>query len=368
MTSMISRQFLLRFVDMVVPYNHMGPFVNKKISEGKKPLTGFFLYRKNDDIGGKMKILFSAHENAWAGLLGLLKTELPHHEYVASGRFGFESLRGFDVLIPTMTAVNRDLLASGDRLRLIQQCGAGLEGVDLKAAADMNIRVANVPTDISGNADSVAELGIYMMIGLSRNFRKMAFCLAGRQMGIPPGRALGGKTVGIVGLGGIGRSLARRLKAFDVHIIGIKRHDPQKAKAELDLEWVGTPGDLKELLVRSDYVLLCLPLTPENRNMMGRHAFQMMKPDSFLINLSRGGLVERDALEDALASEKIGGAGLDVFWEEPPDPDDPIFQYNVLATPHIGGATDVSIRGIVHGVAENIRRLETGQDLLYVKA
>ena len=94
----------------------------------------------------------------------------------------------------------------------------------------------------------------------------------------------------------------------------------------------------------------------------------MMKGDSFLINLSRGGLVDRSALEDALASDKIGGAGLDVFWEEPPDPDDPIFKYNVLATPHIAGSTDVSIRGIVKAVAENIRRLETGQNLLYVKA
>ena len=137
---------------------------------------------------------------------------------------------------------------------------------------------------------------------------------------------------------------------------------------ELGLQWVGTPEDMEQLLGRSDYVVLCLPLTPESRNMMGRHTFDMMKGDSFLINLSRGGLVDRSALEDALASDKIGGAGLDVFWEEPPDPDDPIFKYNVLATPHIAGTTDVSIRGIVKAVAENIRRLETGQNLLYVKA
>ncbi|MFA6411215.1 MAG: 2-hydroxyacid dehydrogenase [Syntrophales bacterium] len=315
-----------------------------------------------------MKILFAAHENAWGGFLGLLKNGLPQHEFAASGRFGFETLKGFDVLIPTMSAVNREHLAGSDRLRLIQQCGAGLEAVDLQAAAEMNIRVANVPTDISGNADSVAELGIYMMIGLSRDPRKMALCLANRQMGVPQGRALSGKTVGIIGLGGIGRALARRLKAFDVHLIGIKRQDPQKAKAELGLEWVGTPEDMKELLGRSDYVVLCLPLTTESRNMMERHTFDMMKGDSILINLSRGGLVDRGALEDALTAGKIGGAGLDVFWEEPPDPDDPIFRYNVMATPHIGGVTDVSIRGIVRAVTENIRRLETGQDLLYLKA
>jgi phosphoglycerate dehydrogenase-like enzyme len=315
-----------------------------------------------------MKILFAAHENAWGGFLGLLKNELPQHEFEASGRFGFENLKGFNVLIPTMSAVNREHLAGSEPLQLIQQCGAGLEAVDLQAAAEMNIRVANVPTDISGNADSVAELGIYMMIGLSRDPRKMASCLANRQMGVPQGLALSGKTVGIIGLGGIGRALARRLKAFDVHLIGIKRHHPQKAKTELGLEWVGTPEDMKELLGRSDYVVLCLPLTLESRNMMERHTFDMMKGDSILINLSRGGLVDRGALEDALATGKIGGAGLDVFWEEPPDPDDPIFRYNVMATPHIGGVTDVSIQGIVKAVAENIRRLETGQELLYLKA
>jgi phosphoglycerate dehydrogenase-like enzyme len=92
-----------------------------------------------------------------------------------------------------------------------------------------------------------------------------------------------------------------------------------------------------------------------------------MKRNAFLINLSRGGLVDRAALEEALASEEIGGAGLDVFWEEPVDPDDPIFSYNVLATPHIAGATDISIQGIVKAVAENIRRLEEGQEPLYQK-
>ena len=91
-----------------------------------------------------------------------------------------------------------------------------------------------------------------------------------------------------------------------------------------------------------------------------------MKSGAFLINLSRGGLVDRDALEDALESGKIAGAGLDVFWKEPPDPNDPIFNYNVMATPHIAGSTDVSMRGIVKVVAENIRRLEKNLKPLYL--
>ncbi|MFH1081477.1 MAG: 2-hydroxyacid dehydrogenase [Pseudomonadota bacterium] len=314
-----------------------------------------------------MKILFAAHEKAWGGFFDLIKTELPQYSFEASGRFGFESLKGLDVLIPTMSVVGREQLATADRLQLIQQCGAGLEGVDLQAARELNIVVANVPTEISGNADSVAELGIYLMIGLSRDFKKMSLSLANRQSGTPQGRALSGKTVGIIGLGGIGRALAKKLASFNVRLMGVKRHAPQKAKEELGLEWAGTPEEMDVLFGQSDYVVLCLPLTPENRHMIGREAFNAMKQNAFLINLSRGGLVDRDALEEALASERIAGAGLDVFWEEPVDPGDPVFRHNVLATPHIAGSTDVSISGIVKVVAENIRRLERGQEPLYRK-
>ena len=121
-----------------------------------------------------MKILFAATENAWGGFLGMIRAELPQYYFEAAGGFEVESLKGFDVLIPTMCRVSPELLDTGDRIRLIQQCGSGLEGVDLPAASARGIKVANVPTDISGNADSVAELGIFMMIGLSRNIRGMA--------------------------------------------------------------------------------------------------------------------------------------------------------------------------------------------------
>ena len=314
-----------------------------------------------------MNILFAAQENAWGGFLGLIKAELPQHHFEASGHFGFESLMGFDVLIPTMSKVGREQLTTADRLQLIQQCGAGLEGIDHQYARELNIAVANVPTAMSGNADSVAELGIYLMIGLSRDFRKMSLSLASRKTGTPQGRSLSGKTVGLIGLGGIGRAMAQKLAVFDVRLMGIKRHDPQKAKEELGLEWAGTPAEMDILLGQSDYVVLCLPLTPENQNIIGQQAFGAMKRNAFLINLSRGGLVNRDALEEALASEKIAGAGFDVFWEEPVNPDDPVFKYNVLATPHIAGSTDVSISGIVKVVAENIRRLDRGQEPLYQK-
>lgn len=308
-----------------------------------------------------LNILFAAPESAYGGFLGLIQGELPQHRFKATGQFCVESLVGFDVLNPTMCPITRQLISRADRLKLIQQCGAGLEGVDIAAAAEKGIFVANVPTGISGNADSVAELGIYLMIGLSRDVWGMVKSLQARKIGQPQGKALGGRTVGLVGLGGIGQALIQRLKGFGVRIIGIKNSDPSAAKAELGLDWTGGADQLPELLGQSDFVFLCLPLTPCSTRMINRRTLSCMKPTAYLINLSRGGLVDREALEEALAGGTIAGAGLDVFWEEPPDPHDPIFSHNVMATPHIGGSTDLSMQGIVKGVVENIRRIEAGQ-------
>jgi phosphoglycerate dehydrogenase-like enzyme len=314
-----------------------------------------------------MKILFAAKEDSWGGFLHEIRKRLPQHRFDATGGFFVESLRGYDVLIPTMCRITRDTLATADRLRLIQQCGAGIEGVDLKAALEKNIYVANVPTDSSGNADSVAELGIYLMLGLSRRFRSMEESFRDGRMGEPQGISLSGKTAGIVGLGGIGKALIRHLKGFDMRLLGIRRHDPQLACEELGLDWSGGPNDLDDLLRRSDYVILCVPLSDATTHLINLKTISAMKKGAFLINLARGGLVDRSALEEALRNGMIAGAGLDVFWEEPPDLEDPIFQYNVLATPHIAGSTDVSMLGIVNAVTNNIELIGRGEKPHFLK-
>ncbi|CCK81373.1 Rossmann-fold NAD(P)-binding domain-containing protein [Desulfobacula toluolica] len=134
-----------------------------------------------------MKILFAASEDAWGGFLNRVKKILPGHEFIAEGRFEITDLSGIDVLIPTMSRVTEETLKTADKLQLIQQCGAGLELVDINAARKRGIFVANVPTDVSGNADSVAELAIYLMIGLSRNTEMMKDSLKNRIMGGPMG-------------------------------------------------------------------------------------------------------------------------------------------------------------------------------------
>lgn len=304
-----------------------------------------------------MKILFAAPEDAWGGFLNRIKELLPGHEFMAEKRFEISDLSGVDVLIPTMSKVTDKILDTADRLQLIQQCGAGVELVDIQAARKRNIFVANVPTDISGNADSVAEIVIHLMIGLSRNVPLMKKSLEKQIMGNPMGIALKGRTVGIIGLGGIGKAVVQRLKPFGVRLIGMKQSNPDQARKELDLDWVGDPDELSTLLGQSDYVVLCLPLNNASHGLMNENTLKLMKPGSFLINVSRGGLVDYNALKSALKENKIAGAGLDVFWEEPPDPTDEIFQYNIMATPHIGGATDISRQGIADSVAQNINRI-----------
>lgn len=311
-----------------------------------------------------MRVLIAAEENAWGGMIQQLRQRLPDVEFVASAGHAAESLAGFDALIPGMAKVNAQLLDTADRLKLVQQAGAGVEGVDIASAAARGVIVANVPSDDSGNADSVAELGIWMMIGLARKVSEVPAMLATRQLGLPVGMGLKGKTVGLVGLGGIGKALAQRLAAFDMRLIGVKRTADEDFARQHRLAWVGGMDRLPQLLGEADFVVLSLPHSPETHHIIGESALAQMKAGAFLINLGRGGLIEHGALLAGLRSGSLAGAGLDVFWQEPVDPEDALFDCNVIATPHIGGVTDISLEGNVAAVCENLRRLRDGEAIL----
>lgn len=311
-----------------------------------------------------MRVLIAADENAWGGLIPAIRQTLPDVEFVASAGHAAESLAGFDALIPGMCRVDARLLATADRLRLIQQAGVGLEGIDLRAAKQHGIMVANVPSDDSGNADSVAELGIWMMIGLARRQNEIADCLAQQKLGQPIGMGLKGKTVGLVGLGGIGKALAKRLAPFGMRMIGVKREADDAFAREHQLDWLGTMAQLPELLQQSDFVVLSLPDNAQTHRIIDARALAQMKPAGFLINLGRGGLIDKQAFLAALESRQLAGAGLDVFWQEPPDPNDALFRYNIIATPHIGGVTDISLAGNIKGICDNLRRLRDGEAVI----
>lgn len=272
-----------------------------------------------------------------------------------------EAAQQADVLIPTVSPIGSAALRS-PRLKLVQQYGAGLDSVDIPAATAAGVYVANVPTAGTGNAESVAELALFFMLGLARKYRQTQESIQNRVLGSPMGQALKGKTVAIIGYGGIGRALAQRLAGFEMHILAVSRRGPTLDKPDngIPLTHVAQDG-FHAVLRAADFVITAPPLNDETRGLMGQAEFACMKPEAFVINVARGPVLDYAALLTALREGRIAGAGLDVFWSEPFDPSDEIFQYNVLATPHVGGATDVSLQGIAKRVAENVNRLRRGE-------
>jgi len=267
------------------------------------------------------------------------------------------------VLIPAMAKIDGQMMDRISGLRLIQQWGAGLEGVDLAAAAERHIAVANVPSAGTGNAVSVAEWCIMAAIALSRGLPELEKNIRqGKAWGGPIGRGLSGRTAGILGLGGIGQALAVRLKPFGMHLIGLtRRAEPALAK-RLGLEWVGGGENLKSFFERSEYLFLCLPLSPQTRHIVGESEVALLPAGACVINPARGGLISEDALVKGLLSGHLSGAALDVFADEPLDPQSRLLTTpGVLATPHIAGVTDVSYADIARRVAENITRLWSDQ-------
>lgn len=258
-----------------------------------------------------------------------------------------------EVIIPSMGRIDREVIDAAPRLRLIVQYGVGLEGVDIKYACSRGVYVANTP---GINAVAVAEHALFLMLALSRRLPEAQKALPLGKIGDPPGRELQDKTLGLVGLGNSGRALARMARGLDLRILAVRRH-PGQGDPEVVHE-VRSMDQLHWLLARSDFVSLHAPLTPETRGLIDAPALERMKNTAFLINVARGGLVDYAALLDALQGGSIAGAGLDVFWTEPPDASDPIFTLdNVVATPHIAGVTAESYERAADGVAEHILNL-----------
>jgi phosphoglycerate dehydrogenase-like enzyme len=273
-----------------------------------------------------------------------------------------------EVAVPLMGRLDRPLIAAGatGRLRMIQQYGVGLEAVDIDAASRFGIYVANVPGALSANSASVAELVIWFMITLVRRLDESRRAFKQGRLGEPPGDLLLGKTAALLGLGQLGRAIAPLLKALGMKVLALRRRPEREDQAdEMGLDFLGGPSDLERILAEADFIVVCLPLTPQTRGLIDRRALAAVKPGSFLINVGRGPVVEHQDLLESLAQGRMAGAGLDVFWQEPMSPSDPLFRYNVVATPHIGGLSLTSYRRIGEQVAANLRRLRAGLEPLH---
>jgi phosphoglycerate dehydrogenase-like enzyme len=258
-----------------------------------------------------------------------------------------------------------DLLERATRLRFIQSIGAGTDQFDRAALASRGIRLASA----SGvNANAVSEHAIALILALARRlpeardnqhkrfWRGMIGDLSIRE------DELAGKTLLVVGLGRIGGRLARIARAFDMHVIGIRREPASGANGGDEVHALAA---LPALLPKADYVALTCPLTPETERLIDAAAFARMRPSAYLINCARGRVVDEPALVAALRAGAIAGAGIDVTEGEPLPRDSPLWAMpNVLITPHTAGETRAYEGNVLDIMQENLARMQRGETTL----
>jgi len=267
-------------------------------------------------------------------------------------------LDGVDVLCPMGSTISAALL-DATTPRLVQQFGVGLSGVDTRAAAARGIPVDNVSGAESGNAVAVAEIALLHLLALLRRYEEARANVARRLVGEPMGTTLAGRTVGVLGVGDIGAEVITRLRAFAAEPVGIGRRpraDTPRAAALLDDDHYHRTADLLGALARCDDLVVCCPLTDETRGVVGAAALDALGPGGHVVNVARGPVVDHDALLGALRAGRVAGAGLDVTWTEPIDPDDALLARNVVVTPHVGGITTSSYAGIAAGFVASVQR------------
>jgi len=261
------------------------------------------------------------------------------------------------VMITSQHAITARVMANAPRLKIIAKRGAKPENVDLKAATERGIVVTWTP---GVNYRTVAEHAVMMMLCLAkRTIPQLQRLREGRWRSAKAGLIeLQGKTVGVIGLGGIGREVCKLLRCFDVELLA---HDPFVSEAQA--QDVGARlTSLNDLLKRSDFVTLHAALTQSTYHLIGARELSLMKKTAFIINTARGALIDEEALAKALEKGEIAGAGLDVFEKEPPNPDSPLLHLpNVVVTPHMAGWTEEAIYREQKEAAMEIKRVLEGE-------
>jgi len=272
-----------------------------------------------------------------------------------------------EVLLVRDIAITREVIDAAPRLKLIQRPGDHLPKIDIEYARAKGIAVSRFPSQVQGTpARDVAELAFYLLLALAKQqWGGRASVKAGRT-GLPKTMSVRGKTLGLVGLGNTGEALAALAVAFGLRVAAVKRTADDTVARRLGLAWLGTMDRMPELLAESDFVSLHLPQTPETVDLIGARELGQMKKGAFLINISRAPMLNKDALYAALRAGHLGGAGLDVWWQEPADPADPLLQLsNLVLTPHIAADTVETEQRLAELTAENVRRVAGGQPPRY---
>lgn len=311
-----------------------------------------------------MRILFC--NDYHPEVLEAFRQAMPTHEIVTCGEAAVaESIAGARVVIPGRAPLQAEALAAATELQLIQQAGAGVDNVDRDEAARRGIPIATTPSHVSGAGDAVAEFALFHLIGGGRNYPVMARSIAAGTMETPWGRSLHGSRVCVIGLGGIGTALVRLLAPFGCAVVGVKRTPDPALTAELGLTELFPADGLTEAVRDCPFVVAAVPLNGETEGLIGAQVLAAMPDDGVLVNVSRGPVVDQQALMDTLNAGRLWAVGLDVFWTEPMDPSDPLFEFDVLATPHAASACDRFLNGTAAIIADNVAQLERGEQVLY---
>lgn len=313
--------------------------------------------RKPIDHTPKVVVTRQLMPSVEARMSELFETTLNTNDAPMSRDQLIEAMQDCDVLVPTVTdRIDDDMIAqAGKRLKMIASFGAGTEHIDLAVAAKRKIVVTNTPGVFTDDTADIAMCGI---IGVPRRIREgVGLVRRGEWTGWAPsgmlGRKLGGKTLGIVGMGRIGQAVAHRARAFGLEIIYHNRKPlPDAIESMLSARYI---ADLETLISQADILTLHSPLTKDTRNMINAERLAMMKPGASLINTARGELIDQEALIVALESGHLGGAGLDVYPDEPNVDERLIRHPNVMTLPHIGSATAEGREASGEKIIANIR-------------
>ena len=272
-----------------------------------------------------------------------------------------------DVIVVNMVKMDEPLLARLPKCRLLIRHGIGYDNVDVAACTKLGIQFAYQPDYCQ---EDVAEHAICLIMSCARKIVRSREVLerssrAGQWdfAGLFPIQRMHGKTLGIVGVGRIGSRVAAKLSGFGFRIIGCDPYLSEKRRKEVGIEFT----DLETLLRTSDFVTIHTPLNSETRRMINAATLRWMKPTAFIVNTSRGGMIDTDALVDALRARRIAGAAIDVYDVEPPPPDHPLFSLdNVTLTPHIAWASVESGWVIRERIVEDILLFASGKPAKYV--
>jgi len=254
--------------------------------------------------------------------------------------------------------VTNAVFEAGKKLKVVGRAGVGVDNIDLEAAKAHHVTVVNSPL---ATTVAVAELTLSLMLILLREIpRADASMKSGKWLKKEfEGRELYGKTLGVLGFGRIGSAVAARAKAFEMKILA---YDPVVPAEEIRARG-GEPVSLDDLLKQSDMITMHMPLTSESKHLLNREAFSKMKDGVYIVCAARGGVIDEDALLEALNSGKVAGAALDVFATEPPGETELVAHPHVIDTPHVGAQTVEAQTRAAHDIAEEVLNALAGEPL-----